>query len=249
MSKRLQDKVALVTGGSRGIGKAIALRLAEEGAGVVISYAASAAKAEAVAEEIRAKGVKGEAIRADQANAGEVAKLVSDVAARHGKLDILVNSAGVAAYAMTGDPVTDPTALDRQLAVNLTSIITAVRTAAPLMKEGGRIITIGSNLGQRVGFPGVAEYSGSKAAVAGYTRGWAQDLGPKGITVNVVAPGPIDTDMNPDNTDFAATLKAMTALKRYGKAEEIAAAVAFLASPEASYITGTVLSVDGGINA
>jgi len=249
MSKKLEGKVALVTGGSRGIGKAIALRLAEEGADVAIRYASSGAKADAVAAEIMSKGVRGEAVKADSASPAEVAELVKGVAARFGRLDILVNSAGVYAGGVTGDPALDVAALDRQLAVNLVGPATAVRTAAGLMTEGGRIISIGSNLSERVTFSGVTDYSATKAALVNYTRGWARDLGPKGITVNVVNPGPTDTEMNPDNTEFAAMLKAQIALGRYGKPEEIAAAVAFLAGPDASFITGTSLNVDGGINA
>jgi 3-oxoacyl-[acyl-carrier protein] reductase len=247
MTKRLVGKVALVTGGSRGMGAAIARALAADGADVAISYVASADKALAVVRELEAKGVRAAAFKADQAAATEVEALVEAVAERFGRLDILVNSAGVAVGGVVGDPATDFAALDRQFRVNVGGVAAAVRAAAPLMGEGGRIISIGSTVGERVILPGLSDYAATKAAVAAYTRGWARDLGPRGITVNVVEPGPVDTDMNPDGTEFAATLKAATALGRYGKPEEIASAVAFLASPQAAFITGATLNVDGGL--
>jgi 3-oxoacyl-[acyl-carrier protein] reductase len=244
MAKKLTGKVALVTGGARGIGAATARALADEGAIVAVSYAASADKGEALVRELEAKGVRAAAFKADQADAGQVAGLVQAVARRFGRLDILVNNAGV----FIGDDA-GPDALDRQFAVNVGGVVAAVRAAAPLLGPGGRIISVGSALGSRVPFPGITGYSASKATVAGYTRGWARDLGPKGITVNAVQPGPIATDMNPDQGDFATVLKGHTAVGRYGKPEEVAAAIVFLASPEAAYITGTTLDVDGGFNA
>lgn len=249
MAKKLAGKVALVTGGSRGIGAAIAKRLAEEGADVAISYVASAEKAEALVRELEGKGVRAAAFKADQAESAQVAGLVGKVAQQFGALDILVNSAGVFVSGEIGDPACDLAALERQQAVNVGGVIAAVRAAAPLLGPGGRIITIGSMLADRAPFTGMGGYAASKAAVAAYTRAWSRDLGPRGITVNAVQPGPINTDMNPDNTDFAAVLKGMTALGRYGQPEEVAAAVVFLASPDASYITGTTLDVDGGTNA
>jgi 3-oxoacyl-[acyl-carrier protein] reductase len=236
------NKVALVTGGSRGIGAAIARRLAKDGVNVAISYAASADKANALAAELEKTGIRAKAYKADQADTAQVEKLVKDVANDFGRLDILVNNAGVA---VLGD--SDPDKLAHQQAVNVGGVVTAVRVAGGLMKDGGRIINIGSVMGERTMFAGSADYAATKAAVASYGRGWARDLGPRGITVNTVQPGPIDTDMNPADGDFAATLKSMTPLGRYGKPEEIASAVAFLASAEASYITGTTLTVDGGI--
>jgi 3-oxoacyl-[acyl-carrier protein] reductase len=247
--KSLTGKVALVTGGSRGIGAAIARALADQGADVAISYAASADKAEAVAAELNAKGVRAEAFKADQAKTGEVEALVGKVMQRFGRLDILVNNAGVFVTGAVNDPNTDRNALARGFAINVGGVAAAVHAAVPHMGEGGRIISIGSVVGESSPFAGIADYSATKAALIGYTRGWARDLGPKGITVNTVQPGPIDTDMNPDDGDFAAAQRARTALGRYGKPDEVAAAVAFLASPHAAYITGTTLTVDGGFNA
>jgi 3-oxoacyl-[acyl-carrier protein] reductase len=249
MSKKLAGKVALVTGGSRGIGAAIARRLADDGADVAISYVAAAEKAQANVKELEARGVRAAAFKADQADSNQVADLVKAVVERFGRLDILVNSAGVFVGGAVNDATVNESPFERQFAVNVGGVAAAVRAAAPALGDGGRIISIGSVLGSQTPFPGVADYSATKAAVAAYTRGWARDFGTKGITVNVVQPGPIDTDMNPDSGDFADTQRSGTALGRYGKPEEVAAAVAFLASPEASYITGATLDVDGGFNA
>jgi 3-oxoacyl-[acyl-carrier protein] reductase len=249
MSKELSGKVALVTGGSRGIGAAIAKALADDGADVAISYSASPDKATQVVNDLLGKGVRAHAFKADQANAKEVEALVKSVVERFGRLDILVNNAGVFALGQVHDRANNLAELDHLFAVNVGGVAAAVRTAAPLMHDGGRIISIGSVVGDSSPFPGIADYSATKAAILGYTRGWARDLGPRGITVNNVAPGPIATDMNPDDGEFAASQKAATALGRYGKPEEVAAAVAFLASPAAAYITGATLTVDGGFNA
>jgi 3-oxoacyl-[acyl-carrier protein] reductase len=249
MSKELNGKVALVTGGSRGIGAAIAKALADDGADVAISYAASADKADAVVKELRKKGVRAEAFKADQANTKEVEGLVETVVKKFGRLDILVNNAGVFASGPVHDRANNLAELERLFAVNVGGVATAVRTAAPLMPDGGRIISIGSVAGDTSPWAGIADYSATKGAVAAYTRGWARDLGPRGITVNNVQPGPIDTDMAPQEGEVADGLKARTVFGRYGKPEEVAAAVAFLASPAAAYITGTTLNVDGGYNA
>jgi 3-oxoacyl-[acyl-carrier protein] reductase len=249
MAKKLAGKIALVTGGARGIGAATARALADEGADVAISYSASADKAEALVRELEGKGVRAAAFKADQGDPAQADALVKAVVKRFGRLDVLVNNAGVFVAGALGDPSADVARFDRQFAINVTGVAAAVRAAAQVMGEGGRIITVGSVLGARVPFPGMADYSATKAAVAVYTRGWARDLGPKGITVNTVQPGPIDTEMNPSGGDFAPPQKAATALGRYGRPEEVAAAVVFLASPSASYITGTALDVDGGFNA
>ena len=244
---KLSGKVALVTGGSRGIGAAVAKALASEGADIVISFVHSVERAETVVHDLKQLGVRAKAIRADQAASGEVDELVRSVVHDFGRLDIMVNNAGVF---ITGavEEVSDAD-YDRQFAINVKSVFTATRAAASVMRDDGRIISIGSVFGDRVPMPGAAAYGASKAAVAAFTKGWARDLAGRGITVNAVQPGPIDTEMNPADGDFARTLTAATALGRYGRPEEIAAAVAFLAGPGASYITGTTLDVDGGFNA
>ncbi len=243
---KLQGKVALVTGGSRGIGAAIARRLAADGASVALTYVSSRDKAEAVVRSIEAAGGKAVAMRCDNADANAVASTVRQTAEMFGKLDILVNNAGVFIPGALNDPGADTEALKRQFQINVIAVAAAAREAANHLSENGRVITIGSGLADSCLWPGLAEYSGTKAAVAAFARGWARDLGPKGITVNVVQPGPIDTDMNPESSDFAEAQKAANALGRYGKPEDVAAAVSFLAGPEAGFITGATLNVDGG---
>ena len=248
MKQRLAGKVALVTGGSRGIGAAIARSLAAEGANVAISYTSSPDKAATVVKTLEAQGVKAKAFQADQGDANEVTNLVKTVAQSFGRLDILINNAGVFVGGLPGDQATPVRELDRQLAINVGGVAAAVRTAVGFMSEGSRIINIGSVAGSRVPFKGAADYAATKAALGGYTRGWARDLGPRGITVNLVQPGPIDTDMAPKEGENFDILKSGTALGRFGQPEEVAAAVAFLAGPEASYITGATLHVNGGMH-
>ena len=245
----LEGKVALVTGGSRGIGAAIVRRLAQDGASVVFSYAASKDRASLLVAEMAVLGQRGVAIRADQANTAEVQGLVTQAHAALGKLDILVNSAGVFVMGKVGDPDADTASLDRQLDINVKGVVTAVRTAVPLLGDGGRIVSVGTTGADRIPFAGASDYVASKAAIAAYTRGWSRDLGSRNITVNIVQPGAINTDMNPEDGPFAATLTSLASLGRYGHPEDIAAAVAFLVGPEAGYITGATLNVDGGQSA
>lgn len=246
MAQQLNGKKAFVTGGSRGIGAAIVRRLARDGARVAFTYVSAKDKAEALVKEIAASGGTALAIHADSGDASSVAAAVQVATEKLGGLDILVNNAGVFINRGIGDESVDESAIGRQFAVNVAGVAAAVREAARLMGEGGRIISIGSVIADSTPFTGAADYAATKAAVAAYSRGWARDLGPRGITVNTVQPGPIETDMNPDNTDFADRLKKTTALGRYGRPEEVAAAVAFLAGREAGYITGAALNIDGG---
>ena len=245
----LQNKKALVTGGSRGIGAAIVKRLASDGATVAFTYINAKDKADALVTEIEAAGGKAFAIKADSGNTQSIESAVAETAERLGGIDILINNAGVFTTATINDTTDNAASFDRLFAINVTGVAAAVRAAVKYLGDGGRIVSIGSVVGDSAAWPGLGDYAASKAAVAAYTRGWSRDLGPKGITVNTVQPGPITTDMNPDEGDFATMLKAATSLGRYGKPEEVADAVAFLVSPAASYITGTTLNVDGGISA
>jgi len=245
----LSGKVALVTGGSRGIGAAIVRRLAHDGADVVFSYAASAKIADELVEEIEGTGRRALAVKADQAISAEVAALVHTALTAFGRLDILVNSAGVFITGMVDDTQGDLAAFDRQIDVNVKGVAAAVRAAVPLMNDGGRIVSIGTTGAVHIPFAGAADYVATKAAVAAYTRGWSRDLGPRNITVNIIQPGAINTDMNPQDGPFAESLNKLAALGRYGQPEDIAAAVAFLVGPDAGYITGATLNVDGGQSA
>lgn len=240
------NKVALVTGGSRGIGAAVALRLAEDGADVALTYQRGAEAAATVVAKIEATGRHALAIQADSADPDAVTAAVDRVAARLGRLDILVNNAGV--YHTGPVAELEPAAFEETVAVNVRAPFVAAKTAAGHMTGGGRIINIGSNVAERVVFPGFSLYAMSKSALAGLTRGLARELGPRGITVNQINPGPIGTDMNPADSPFAATAAGFTALGRYGTPAEVAATVAHLAGDGGAYLTGAMIAVDGGFN-
>jgi 3-oxoacyl-[acyl-carrier protein] reductase len=243
----LSGKTALVTGGGKGIGAGIARRLAAEGVSVAITYSASGGKARDLVSEIQANGGAAMAIQADAADADAVIAAIAQTIVAFGKLDILVNNAGMGVSALIDEmPLED---YDRCFAVNVRAMFVAIKEAARHMGQGGRIINIGSVNGDRIPFQYGAIYAATKAAVGGLTRGAARDLGNRGITVNVVQPGPIDTDMNPADGPYAASGLVASAVGHYGQPQDIAAMVAFLASSEAGYITGASFNVDGGYNA
>jgi 3-oxoacyl-[acyl-carrier protein] reductase len=246
MSK-LNNKVALVTGGSRGIGAGVAKRLAADGANVAITYTKGADAAQAVVKEIESTGRKAIAIQADAADAAAVKAAVEKTVATFGRLDVLVNNAGTAIPKTFEETTLEE--MDRVIAINVRGVFVATQAALKHMKEGGRIITIGSCVGERMMTPGLVSYSATKGAVKMFTQGLSREVGGRGITVNNVQPGPIDTDLNPAAGDWAEPQVAATALKRYGHVDEVSALVSFVASPEASYITGANLTVDGGTNA
>jgi len=246
-NRRLENKRALVTGGSRGIGAAIVKRLAREGAHVALTYVKQPDQAGTTAQAAQALGVKTLAIQADSADAKALVAAVERTAREWGGIDILVNNAGIAALAPLDEyPLAD---LDRTLAVNLRAVFVATQAAVKHMPTGGRVVTIGSCNAERMPFEGGAVYAMSKAALVGLVKGLARDLGPRGITVNNVQPGPIDTDMNPADGDFAEMLRKLMALPRYGTVDEVAAMVAYLAGPEAGFVTGASLTIDGGFTA
>jgi len=243
----LTGKRALVTGASRGIGAAIAIALADKGADVVITYERSAERAADIVQSIEEKGRRGFAIQADSADPAAVKRSVDEAAAKLGGLDILVNNAGIA---RTGSFMeTQLGDIDAMLNVNVRAALLASQAAIPYIKQGGRIITIGSNVAERVPFGGLTVYALTKSALLSFTRGLARELGAQQITVNLVQPGPIDTDLNPADGDLAHVNLPFTALGHYGRPADIGHAVAFLASPAASYMTGSVMTVDGGFNA
>lgn len=247
MNTPLKGKVAFINGGSRGIGAATARRLAQDGATVAIGYGSSAAAAEALAADIVEHGGSAIAIKADASDAAALRQAIDGVAERYGRLDILVNSAGVLAL----NPIETFTLedFDRTIAVNVRAVFVAAQAAAAHMREGGRIINIGSTNANRMPFVGGAVYAMSKSALTGLAKGLARDLGGRGITVNNVSPGPVDTDMNPADSDFAAGLHGLMALPRHGRPEEIAGMVAYLASEQAAFVTGADLLIDGGFAA
>ena len=247
MQTKLEEKTALITGGSRGIGAAIAKRLAADGANVAITYTKGADAAAAVVKEIERTGGKAIAIQADAADAEAVKAAVEKTVATFGRLDVLVNNAGTAIPKTFEETTLEE--MDRVIDINLRGVFVATQAALKHMKSGGRIIMIGSAVGERVLTPGLVPYSATKGAVKIFTQGLAREVGSRGITVNNVQPGPIDTDLNPAAGDWAVPQKAATALNRYGHVDDIAAMVAFVAGPEASYVTGANLTVDGGMNA
>lgn len=245
--KELEGKVALVTGGSRGMGAAIARALAGRGASVAITYLAATEAAEQVASAIRVEGVEAIAVQADHRDDEVTIRAAEAVIARFGRIDILVNSAGVFPYGSIEETALDE--INQVLAIHARAPYRMVQSVLPAMKEGGRIISIGSSLGTHVPASGVSLYSMSKAALIGLTKALARELGPRGITVNLVNPGSIDTDMNPAVGPQAEAERSLIPLGRYGSAEEIAELVAFLASPASAFVNGAVLAADGGATA
>lgn len=250
MGKALAGKVALVTGGSRGLGAATALALADQGADVAISYVASADKAQAVVAQLQAKGVRAIAIQSDQADMAAAKPLVAQVLAQLGQLDILVNNAAIAVQGKTvDDPALDTVNLDRQWQVNVMGTVATTRAAAPVLADGGRIVFIGSLLGGHVPFAGAADYAGTKAAIAGYAKGVARDLGGRNITVNTVQPGVMPTDMAAEllGNGVPDALMDLHPIRRIATLEEVAALVCHLAGPNGGYITSSVIDVSGGL--
>ncbi len=247
MSKKLEGKIALVTGGSRGIGAAIAKRLAADGATVAITYAKGSDAAASVVKAIESAGGSAIAVQADATDAQAIKAAVEKTVNSFGKLDVLVNNAGTAIPKKFEETTLEE--LDRMLGINLRGVFVTTQAALKHMNNDGRIITIGSCVGERLLTPGLAPYAATKAAVRMFTQGLAREVGDRGITVNNIQPGPIDTELNPAASEWAVPQKAVTALNRYGSVDDVASLVAFVAGPEASYITGANLTVDGGTNA
>ena len=247
MNGPLQNKRALVTGGSRGIGAAIVKRLARDGAHVALTYVSKPDEANKTAAEVRSLGMKSLAIQADSAEPEAIIAAVERTVQEFGGIDILVNSAGIATIAPLDEfKLKD---FDRTFAVNVRAVFVAIQAAVKHMKEGGRIINIGSCNAERMPFTGGAVYAMSKSALVGLVKGLARDLGLRGITINNIQPGPVDTDMNPASGEFAEMLKQLMALPRYANVDEIAAMVAYLAGPDAGFVTGASLTIDGGFTA
>jgi len=247
MNRKLEGKVALITGGSRGIGAAIAKRLAADGAKVAITYSKGADAAASVVKEIERDGGKAIAIQADATDADAGKAGVEKTVTTFGRLDVLVNNAGTAIPKTFEETTLEE--MDRVLDINVRGVFIATQAALKHMKSGGRIVMIGSSVGEHVVVPGLVPYAATKGAVKMFTQALSREVGGRGITVNNVQPGPIDTELNPAASEWAVPQKAATALDRYGHVDEIAAMVAFVASPESSYITGANLTVDGGMNA
>jgi 3-oxoacyl-[acyl-carrier protein] reductase len=247
MAKKLEGKIALVTGGSRGIGAAIAKRLAADGAKVAITYTKGTDAATDVVKAIERAGGKAIAIQADAADPDAGKAAVEKTVATFGRLDVLVNNAGTAIPKTFEETTLEE--MDRVLDINVRGVFVATQAALKHMKEGGRIIMIGSAVGERAVAPGLVPYAATKGAVKMFTQALSREVGSRGITVNNIQPGPIDTELNPASGDWAIPQKAATALDRYGHVDEIAAMAAFLAGSESSYITGANLTVDGGMNA
>src|SRR5471032_634893 len=240
-------QVALVAGGSRGIGAAIVRRLARDGAAVAFTYSASPRQARELVAQIEAGGGKALAIQADSADAAAIGQAVAAAVQAYGRIDILVNNAGILKLApIDSYPLAD---FDRMVAVNVRAVFVAVQAALPHMARGARIVTIGSIVAERVGFPTSSVYAMTKAAVATLVRGMAIDLAPRGITVNNVQPGPTETDMNPADNPHSEAIMALLPLKRLGQPGDIAGMVAYLVGPEAGFVTGASLSIDGGYTA
>ena len=245
--KQLEGKVAFVTGASKGIGASIVKRLAAEGASVAFTYASSPQKAEEVLQAIEVAGGRALALRADSTDVQATQNAVAETVKTFGRLDILVNNAGVLAVAPIDQFSMED--FERLVAVNIKGVFVTTQTAVRQMNDNGRIVMIGSINSDLVPFMGGSVYAMTKAAVAGFTHGLARDLGPRGITVNNIQPGPIDTEMNPADGPFSDSLKKLMALQRYGQTDEIAGLVAYLVSAEAGFITGTSLKIDGGFAA
>jgi NAD(P)-dependent dehydrogenase (short-subunit alcohol dehydrogenase family) len=250
MSKTLAGKVALVTGGSRGLGATLAETLADQGADVAITYVTAAEKADAVVGKLKAKGVRAVAIQSDQADTAAARSLVETVMAHFGRLDILINNAAIAVQGKTvDDSGLEAVKLDRQWQINVLGTVAVTRAAAPVLTDGGRIIFIGSVLGTHVPFPGAADYAGTKAAIVGYAKGVARDLGGRNITVNVIQPGVMPTDMAVEvlGEGVPDSLMNLHVIRRIATLEEVSALACFLAGPAGSYMTGSVIDISGGL--
>jgi 3-oxoacyl-[acyl-carrier protein] reductase len=247
MSKPLSSKVALVTGGARGVGKEIVKRLARDGAEIAFVYGTSADSAKALVADLKAMGVEARGYQADLNNPEALPSVVPQVIDDFGRIDILVNCAGV--FSVAGIEDVDLAEYERVMRINLDSVFYLTAEAVKAMQPGSRVISISSTLADRAGGPGLSVYNASKAGVSSLTRSWAADLGAKGILVNAIQAGHINTDMNPDTTDYAAEMRTRIPLGRYAEADEVANVVAFLAGPDATYITGATIDVDGGLNA